>query len=335
MRSSRCKSQALIRTLVLLPALAGFSFAQQTVFQAVTASPNSSADLNSTGASAPNSQKSSANPDAAIRLGPGDLLDVSIYGVPDLATKTRIGNTGDIYLPLVNYVHVGSLTLDAAQTAIEKQYVAGGFLVDPHVSVFVDEYASQGANVLGAVNRPGVYPVLGKQGLLDIIAAAGGLTERAGMTATISHKDQPDQALTVSLRGKAESTDNSAAQILPGDTIFVHKADVVYIVGDVNRPSGLMMDSGNLTVLQAIALTGGTTRTAKLNGVKIIRKGSSGMTETTVPLKKILQAKAPDVPLEANDILFVPSSAAKAAADKSMGVIVQTASALTLVAAHP
>jgi polysaccharide biosynthesis/export protein len=335
MRSSRCKSPALIRTLVLIPALAGFSFAQQTVFQAVAASSHSSADLNSTAAAAPGSQTASTNPDAAIRLGSGDLLDVSIYGVPDLATKTRIGNNGDIYLPLVNYVHVGSLTLDAAQTAIEKQYVAGGFLVDPHVSVFIDEYASQGANVLGAVNRPGVYPVLGKQGLLDIIAAAGGLADKAGMTATISHKDQPNQAVTVSLRGNTEDSDHSVTQILPGDTIFVHKADIVYIVGDVNRPSGLMMDSGNLTVLQAIALVGGTTRTAKLNGVKIIRKESGGMTETNVPLKKILRAKAPDVPLQANDILFVPSSATKAAADKSMSVIVQTASALTLVAAHP
>src|SRR6185312_10054743 len=135
--------------------------------------------------------------------------------------------------------------------------------------------------------------------------------------------------------GNAESADDTATQIVPGDTIFVHKADVVYIVGDVNRPSGLMMDSGNLTVLQAIALTGGTTRTAKLNGVKIIRKGSSGMTETNIPLKKILQAKAPDVPLQANDILFIPSSATKAATAKSLDVIVQTASALTLVAARP
>ena len=335
MESSTCKRAALIRIFVLLPTLAGFSFAQQTVFQAVSASPNLSAHLNSTAAAAPNSQASSTHPDAAIRLGPGDLLDVSIYGVPDLSTKTRIGNNGDVYLPLVNYVHVGSLTLDAAQAAIEKQYVAGGFLVDPHVSVFIDEYASQGANVLGAVNRPGVYPVLGKQGLLDVIAAAGGLADKAGMTATISHKDQSNQPVTVSLRGNTEGTDNSTTQILPGDTIFVHKADVVYIVGDVNRPSGLMMDSGDLTVLQAIALVGGTTRTAKLNGVKIIRKGSNGMTETSVPLKKILQAKAPDVPMQANDILFVPSSATKVAATKSMDVIVQTASALTLVAAHP
>jgi polysaccharide biosynthesis/export protein len=335
MGSSTCKYRVLVRAFVLVPVLAGFCLAQQAVFQAVNASPNSGSNMNSMAAAAPDSQASSAHPDATIRLGPGDLLDVSIYGVPDLSTKTRIGNNGNIYLPLVNYVHVGNLTLDAAQAAIEKQYVAGGFLVDPHVNVFIDEYASQGANVLGAVNRPGVYPVLGKQGLLDVIAAAGGLADKAGMTATISHRDQSDQAITVSLRGNNEEKAFVTTQILPGDTVFVHKADVVYIVGDVNRPSGLMMDSGNLTVLQAIALVGGTTRTAKLNDVKIIRKGVSGMTETTVPLKKILRAKAPDVPLEANDILFVPSSATKAAASKSMDVIVQTASALTLVAAHP
>jgi polysaccharide biosynthesis/export protein len=272
---------------------------------------------------------------SAIRLGAGDLLDVSVYGVPDLATKTRVANSGDVYLPLVDYVHVAGLTLDEAQTVIEKRFIAGGFLVDPHVSVFVDEYASQGANVLGEVNRPGVYPVLGKQRLLDIVAAAGGLSDKAGRTATISHRDDPE-TVTVAVRGGTQAgQDNNTVEVLPGDTIVVSKADVVYVVGDVNRPSGLIMDSGDLTVMQAIALVGGTTRTSKLGGVKIIRKQNGTLTEMSVPLKKILQAKSPDVPMQANDILFVPSSAAKAAATKSIDTIAQTASALTLVAAHP
>jgi polysaccharide export outer membrane protein len=272
---------------------------------------------------------------SVVRLGAGDLLDVSVYGVSELGTKTRVGNNGDIYLPLIDYVHVAGLTQDEAQTIIEKRFIAGGFLVDPHVSVFIDEYASQGVNVLGEVNRPGVYPVMGKQRVLDVVAAAGGLSEKAGQTATISHKDHPEQATTISLRGNTAADGDTAIQVLPGDTIVVHKADVIYVVGDVSRPSGLLMDGGSLTVLQAIALVGGTTRTSKLSGVKIIHKGNAGMTETVVPLKKILQAKIPDVPLQANDILFVPSSATKAAAARSVDAIVQTASALTLVAARP
>jgi polysaccharide biosynthesis/export protein len=286
-------------------------------------------------APSPNSTQRSASQNSAIRLGPGDLLNVTVYGVSDLATKTRVGSNGDIYLPLIDYIHVAGFTLDEAQAAIEKRYVSGGFLVDPHVSVFIDEYTSQGINVLGEVNRPGVYPAIGKERLLDVVAAAGGLSERAGQTATVSHRDEPGKLITASLRGNAAADGEPAIQVLPGDTVVISKADIVYVVGDVNRPSGLMMDSGNLTVLQAIALVGGTTRTAKLGGVKIIRKENGAMTEKFVPLKKILQAKAPDVPMQANDILFIPSSAAKVAATKSVDAIVQTASALTLVAARP
>lgn len=341
MNLSRCISRAAILVFLFLMAVS-FSTVPAHAQQSPTAmSParttvglfDSRKDANSIAPVA--LRDASLNSTSSVRLGAGDLLDVSVYGVSDLNTKTRVGNNGDIYLPLIDYVHVAGLTQDEAQTAIEKCFVAGGFLVDPHVSVFIDEYASQGVNVLGEVNKPGVYPVMGKQRVLDIVAAAGGLSEKAGQTATLSHKDQPDQITTISLRGNVTSDGDTTIQVLPGDTIVVHKADIVYVVGDVNRPSGLLMDGGSLTVLQAIALVGGTTRTSKLNGVKIIHKGSSGMTETIVPLKKILQAKTSDVSLQANDILFVPSSAAKAAATRSVDAIVQTASALTLIAARP
>jgi polysaccharide biosynthesis/export protein len=341
MKSGGSPSQAGVRVLLALSAVIISAIpvhAQDST--ALASSQPLSASVPSKGGStgpsaATNLRDTSAIPDPAVRLGAGDLVDVSVYGVSDLQTKTRVGNNGDIYLPLIDYVHVAGLTLDEAQRVIEKRFVAGGFLVDPHVSVFIDEYASQGVNVLGEVNHPGVYPVLGKQRLLDVVAAAGGLSEKAGQTVTVSHRDQPGRLINVSLRGNAAAEEDNAIQVLPGDTVIVHKADVVYVVGDVSRPSGLMMDGGSLTVLQAIALVGGTTRTSKLSGVRIIHKEKGGMTETVVPLKKILQAKAPDVPLQANDILFVPSSAAKAAAAKSMDAIAQTASALTLIAVRP
>jgi protein involved in polysaccharide export with SLBB domain len=95
------------------------------------------------------------------------------------------------------------------------------------------------------------------------------------------------------------------------------------------------MDNGRLTVLQAIALAGGTTKTAKLNGAKIIHRSSSGMTETPVQLKKILQAKAPDQPLEAEDILFVPNSAGKVAANLVLTTALQAATAASIYAIHP
>ncbi len=270
----------------------------------------------------------------SLRLGTGDLIDVSVYNVPELSTKVRVSSDGNIYLPLVDYVHVGGLTADQAQTLIQKQLSDGGFVKNPHVSVFVQEYASQGASVLGEVARPGIYPVVGQQHLFDVISAAGGFTERAGQSITVTHRSQPNKSITVPLARNATDTPEGNIPVFPGDTIVVRKADVVYVVGEVGRPSGFMMDGGHLTVLQAIALAGGTTRIAKLSGARILRKGPEGITETRVELKKILEAKLPDVSMQADDILFVPTSAAKAAAGRSMEAVMQTATALSIVAVH-
>jgi polysaccharide export outer membrane protein len=108
-------------------------------------------------------------------------------------------------------------------------------------------------------------------------------------------------------------------------------------VGDVGRPSGLLIDNGSLTVMQAIALAGGPNRTASQNGTRIIRKsnGPNGMTEFVVPLKKMLRAKAPDIPLQANDILFVPVSGSKVAATRTVETAVALTTAVAIYAIHP
>ncbi|MBZ5722017.1 MAG: polysaccharide export protein [Acidobacteriia bacterium] len=273
--------------------------------------------------------------DSSLHLGVGDLLEFSVYNVPDLATKTRVGSNGDIYLPLIDYVHVAGLTPEEAQALIEKRYSDGGFLKNPHVSLFISEYASQGASVLGEVSKPGVYPVLGRQRLFDLISAAGGLTEKAGRSITVTHRNQPDKPLTVPLARNVTDNPDSNIDVFPGDTVIVRKADVVYVVGDVGRPSGFLMESGNLTVLQAIALAGGTTRTAKLSGARIIRKGPTGMTDTPLHLKQMLEAKAPDMQMEADDILFVPSSAGKVVASRTLEAALQAATAVSIVAIRP
>jgi polysaccharide export outer membrane protein len=268
---------------------------------------------------------------SALRLGPGDLLEVSVYNVPELTSKTRVSSSGDVYLPLIDYVHVAELSISEAQGVIEKRLADGGFVKNPHVSVFVDEYASQGVSVLGEVTKPGVYPEMGEQRLYDLISLAGGLNDRAGHTVVVTHRGQPDKPVTVELAKNLADSPASNVAISPGDTIIVHKADIIYVVGDVNRPSGLLIDRGNLTVLQAIALAGGTTRTSKMNGARIIHRGPEGMTETPVPLKKILQAKAPDVTMKPDDILFVPSSIFKSALHDNASIAIQAAS-LSLVA---
>jgi polysaccharide export outer membrane protein len=273
--------------------------------------------------------------DSSLRLGSGDLLEVNVYNVPELAAKTRVSNNGDIYLPLIDYVHVAGLTAEEAQALIEKRLSDGGFLKNPHVSLFVTEYASQGASVLGEVTKPGVYPVLGQQRLFDLISAAGGFTDKAGRGITITRRRQPDKPVSVPLMRNIADNPESNVEIFPGDTVIVRKADIVYVVGEVGRPSGFLMDSGNLTVLKAIALAGGTNRTAKLSGARIIRKGPNGMSETPVPLKKMLEAKAPDVAMEAEDILFVPSSGTKLFATRTFEAAMQAATAVSIVAIRP
>jgi polysaccharide export outer membrane protein len=272
---------------------------------------------------------------SALRLGQGDLVELGVYNVPELTTKTRVGSNGDVYLPLIDYVHVGGLTLEEAQTVIEKRYTDGGFLKDPHVTLFVDEYASQGASVLGEVAKPGVYAVLGQQRLLDLISAAGGFSDKAGRLVTVTHRDQPGNPITVTMSRNPTDNAESNIQVYPGDTVSVHRADIVYVVGEVGKPSGFLMDSGSLTVLQAIALAGGVSHDAKLSAATIIRKTPQGMSETPVHLKKILEAKAPDMPMQADDILFVPTSAAKRVAGRTAEAAIQAATAITIVAVRP
>ncbi len=274
--------------------------------------------------------------DAAIRLGPGDLVDVSVYDIPELTTKTRVNDTGDLDLPLINNVHVEGLTVNDAERVIERRLQEGGFVRSPHVQVFVDEYTSDGASLLGEVARPGVYPVLGEQTLFNLISAAGGLSDRAGKSITITHRDHPEKPETVVISHNLEDHPESNVPVYAGDTIMVRRADVIYVVGNVNRPSGFLMDNNDhLTVLQAIALAGGTDSNAKLNGARILRKGPEGVTEIPVQLKKLLEAKANDIPLQAEDILFVPASARKLLGSRTAEVAAQMATAVGIVAIRP
>jgi polysaccharide export outer membrane protein len=269
-----------------------------------------------------------------LKLGGGDLIEVSVYNVPELSTKARVGTSGDVYLPLIDYVHVGDLSVDEAQTLIEKRLGDGGFVRNPHVTIFVDESASQGVTLLGEVAKPGIYPDLGDHRLYEIISEAGGFTPSAARKVSIFHRSQTEAIHLELPRNLADDLSNNV-EVLPGDTIMVPRAPIIYVVGDVGRPSGLLVDNGTLTVLQAVALAGGTNHTAKMSGVRIIRKGPAGMTETRVELKKMLEAKAPDVTLKADDILFVPVSSGRVLAGRTFEAAIAMATAVSIYAVHP
>jgi len=269
------------------------------------------------------------------KLGIGDLIEISVFSVPELATKTRISGSGDIYLPLIDYVHVADLTVDEAQEIIQKRLEDGGFVRGPHVSIFVDESASQAITMVGEVVHPGPYPVIGERRLFDMISAAGGLTERAGRTVTIEHRDNPDKKIVLQLSSDFVEDPQNNVEVLPGDTIIVSRTGIIYVVGDVQRPSGFMIGDDTLTVLKALALAGGGTHTSALNKTRILRKTPNGVQEIPVQLKKILYAKAPDVPLVKGDVLFVPGSAPKAVALQTAQAALSVSTALAVVAVHP
>lgn len=272
---------------------------------------------------------------AGLRLGAGDLIEVSVYNVPELSTKARVGNSGDVYLPLIDYVHIGGLTLEEAQALIAKRLEDGSFVRNAHVAIIVDESATQGVTIIGEVIKPGIYPAMGERKLYDLISAAGGFAPAAGRKVSIIREGSPSGSISVSLpRNLADDLQDNIA-ILPGDTITVPRAPVIYVVGDVGHPTGLLVDNGSLTVLQALALAGGANKTAKMGGTRIIRKGPDGMFETRVPLKKMLEAKAPDLTLQADDILFVPLSGMRVAAGRGFDAAVSAATGLAVIAAHP
>ncbi|HKT25780.1 MAG TPA: polysaccharide biosynthesis/export family protein, partial [Terriglobales bacterium] len=106
---------------------------------------------------------------SAIRIGPGDLLELKVFGAPELGSTVRVSGAGEINVALIGTIKTAGLTPEQAQTEIERRLRDGGYLRDPHVDILVKEFASQGISVLGEVTHPGLYPLLGSPRLLDAI----------------------------------------------------------------------------------------------------------------------------------------------------------------------
>lgn len=259
---------------------------------------------------------------AAVPIGAGDLLHMTVFDTPELTGSLRVSNRGDVTVPLAGNLKVAGLTVEQAQEVIRERLVQGHFLKDPGITLFVVEYATQGVSVAGEVQKPGIYPTFGAHRLLDYISLAQGLTPLAGTTVTISHRGAAQNAEPVKLTGRMTTN----PEILPGDTIFVEKAGIVYVVGDVGRAGGFpMTHDERLTVLQALALAEGANRTAAERSAKLIRESPAGRQEIPINLRKIVSARAPDLALQDQDILFVPSSLGKSAIKRGLEAAVQAA----------
>src|SRR5216684_8669737 len=266
-----------------------------------------------------------------LLIGAGDLLEVSLYGMPDFKTDVRVNSDGEISLPMLGTVAVSGLSVEQAETLIERKLSQKGLFNDPHVTVFEKEYATQGISVLGEVQKPGIYPLLGSRKLFDAISVAGGTTPKAGRYALITRRNDPQHPVQVPLLTSAPETMQNNVSVEPGDTIVVSKAGVVYVVGDVHQPGGFVMENGNdITVLKAIALAQGTNPNAALDSARVIRKTPEGPQDVPLSLKKIMAAKAPDIQLQADDVIFVPGSAGKSAAKRGAEAILQMATGVAI-----
>ena len=265
---------------------------------------------------------------AALVLGPGDEVEIAVYGAPDLSGRTRVSSEGNISIPLIGYIRVAGLTSSEAEGAIEGQLRQNNILNDPHVSLFVKEYTSSGVSVVGEVVKPGSYSTLGPHRLFDIIQSAGGLTEKAANRAVISHRGN-EEPITIELPRDPAKLALSNVDIRPGDTVVVPTAPVVYVLGEVNKPGGYVLNSTNgVTLLRVVAAAGGPTHDASVGGTKMLRNTPSGLELLKVPLKNILQAKIPDMPVQAEDIIYVPRSRVKAAL--SPGMLLNTATSVAI-----
>jgi len=225
--------------------------------------------------------------------------------------------------------------LPAAEAAdrIARRYKDGGFLNHPQVAVFVEESVTQQAAVLGEVEHPGVVPLTSSRSLLDVLSQAGGLTILADRHITIRRPGLPPSTVFVSNNaGKALAEADVLVQ--PGDTILVPKAGVVYVLGDVGRPGGFVMqDDAHLSLLQALSLAAGANKTAAQNKARLLRKVNGVVSEQPLELKAIERGEQPDRELEADDIIFVPFSLLRNVAVGATS-IVASASSAAVYAAH-
>jgi polysaccharide biosynthesis/export protein len=244
-------------------------------------------------------------------IGPEDLLEISVFEVPQLSRTVRVSEAGSISLPLLGELSVSGLTVAQLETRL-REALSKGYVEDPQVSVFVKEYSSRKVSVIGAVGAPGVYELLGPRTLLEVLSQAGGLTERSGtklyILRTVKGDGQQRIIVNVSdLMERGEQAHNVSVE--PGDIISVpiDRPAYVYVDGAVRSPGRVeQLASRPLSLLQAIARAGGPTDRADIKNIQILRKTDTGeQTVLEVNLKRVRKGKDSDPPLRDGDIIVV------------------------------
>jgi len=253
---------------------------------------------------------------ANLKLAPGFLLNVEVYGESELSGSVRVDNEGNISLPFLGTLHVAGDTMPQVQEKIQKKFRDQEILTNPQVTVNVEQFASTNVMVLGEVQVPGRIELLAPHTLLDVIGMAGGVTPLAGKAVEVNHADASAGEVHRTYQYSRGSNGDSirSVMVLPGDTVIVKRAGVVYVFGAVNRPGGyVMQEDGELNVAQAISLAQGLAMQAKTSGLRVVKHGEDGqVTEIPVSYKKMTEGKEAPLQLNAEDIVYCPVSKTKA-----------------------
>jgi len=235
-------------------------------------------------------------------VGEGDILRIRVYDHPDLESTVRVSGAGTIVLPLLGEIEVRGLSVSKVTQRV-SQLLADGYIVNPQVSVFVEEFRSKKVIILGQVEKPGLYELRGITTFLELISKAGGLTNDAGDQASIKRRPaaggQDEKILTIDMKQLVEQGDTLLnISIQDGDTIYISKAGLYYVTGEVKKPDAYKFES--TSVIKAITKAGGLTDKASARNVKIIRK--------VLGEEVVLEKVAMDEPVQPDDVIVVPES---------------------------
>jgi polysaccharide export outer membrane protein len=256
----------------------------------------------------------------ALPVGPNDLIAVSVYDSPELSRSVRIGADGYFRLPMLKQpIKAQGLLPAELEIAITTALRQEQILVDPVVTVTIAEYHSRPISVNGAVKMPLVFQADGPITLLEAIARAQGLRDDAGTEILVSRSqpgpDEKPVTLTrrVPVRSLIDEADAASNITLTGgEEVRVPEVGRIFVVGNVKKPGAFPVKSGaDTTVLQMIALSEGLAPYYTKEAFIYRQEGAGAKNEIPVPLEKIMQRKAPDVPLVANDILYIPDNKGK------------------------
>jgi polysaccharide export outer membrane protein len=233
-------------------------------------------------------------------VGERDVLRITVYDNPDLTTVARVSGEGTILFPLIGEVKVAGLTIPQIAKKI-GDLLADGYIVNPQVIVFIEEFRSKKVTIIGEVLKPGLYELPGQTTLLELLSKAGGLSKDSGDKAIVKRKSsQGEQTITVNLRQLIEKGDTSIDVILQdGDSIYIPKAGFFYVTGEVKKPDAYKFEEGT-TVIKAITMAGGFTDKAATKRIKIKRKEEGR--------EVVLERVGFDDLIRPDDVIIVPES---------------------------